>query len=343
MSFQYKMKLHFGRPINQRGKQFREFSSEKLIRQPLPKVTEFMDIPPPNFAEVDNIRMKFFWRKPAFKFPRFEECLLGLTLTRGNGRSLNSPLDSYTSRQDEHVLVLERCKVGKITLTYLFNGDFPPQKIHSVANFCPTCVNDSTEVGSKALRMGNICDYKSLILTSFVLSLILPTTVIGNLMVKWRRRQLILCKRGQFQRHQERGRTGQIQHITFDEARGVHWTRDQTEEPVGEEEQSGEAIDPCFLIEEREKSSSTFVSGTQDDEKAEESGRKIFLAVEREDLEMRSENKKVDNGLRYSIGGRGSSSSTGSCSSSSTSLSPFPSSPCMLPPPPPTSPPPQIF
>ena len=159
LSFQYKMKLHFGMPINQRGKRFREFSSATMIHQPLPKVTEFMEIPSPIFEEVDNFRMKFFSKKPAFKFPRFEKCFSGLNLIDENGRALTMPLDFYISRQDEHVLILEKCKVREITLTYLFKGDLPRLKIHSVANFCPA-FGPKIVIDSKASRMGNICDYK---------------------------------------------------------------------------------------------------------------------------------------------------------------------------------------
>ena len=245
MSFRYKLKLHFRRPINQQGKRFRKFSST-LIHQPMPKVREFMDIQPPSFKEVDNTRMKFFWRKPAFKFPRFEECLLGLTLTKGNGTHLKTLLDSYTSKQQEHVLILEKCQVRKIILTYLFKGDYPDLKIHSAPNFCPPfrsnifqddnkIVNNSVAVESKALRMKNVCNYRSLIVASFVLSLTLPTILIGKLMTKWRKRNLNLARRSRFQ-HQER-RAGQIEHITFDQARGLHCPRDNTEE-VEEKEQS---------------------------------------------------------------------------------------------------------
>ena len=358
MSFQYELKLHFRRPINQRGKLFRKFSSATLIHQPIPKVTEFMDIQPPNFEEVNNFRMKFFWKKPAFKFPQFEECFGGLALTGEKGADLDTPLDFYTSRRDEHVLIIEKCKVKKITLTYFFNGDYPDLKIHSVPNFCSLSkgdakiVSDSTKVFAKTSRMRTICDYKSLIVTSFVFSLVLPTIIVGRLMVKWRRRQLILTRnllrRSQFQNHERR--MGEIQHITFDEARGIKSTRDQTEQ-VGEEEEqrSEEATDRYQSLEEKEKSSSTFGSKIGDEEQMEESRRKLFLEVE-----MRSENKRVDNGLRYSIGDKGSSSSTGSCSSSSPSSSISPSSPssspsfplssgCMAPPPPPASPPPSIF
>ena len=117
-------------------------------------------------------------------------------------------------------------------MTYFFNGDYPDFKIHSTPNFCPSFESKIDEVVSKASRMGNICEYKSLIVTSFVLSLIVPTTVIVSLVVKWRRRVLILTKRSRFQRDREGRSSGGIQHITFDEARGNDRTRDQTEEPV---------------------------------------------------------------------------------------------------------------
>ena len=201
--------------------------------------------------------MKFFWRKPAFKFPRFEQCLRGLALTGENGKPLKTPLDFFTRGPDEHVLILEKCKVRRITLTYLFNGDYPDLEIHSVPNFCPS----TDEVVSKASRMGNICNSKSFIVASFVLILILPTTVIGILVAKWRRKELLLAKRSRFQSHRERRTSGGVRHITFDEARGIDRTRDRTEEP------------------EKEKSSSTFGSGTQD---GKESRRNLFLAVESE-------------------------------------------------------------
>ena len=350
MSFQYKLKLHYQRPTDLQGKRFRKFSSA-LIRQPMPKVTQFMEIQQPTFEEVDKFRMKFFWKKPAFKFPRFEECLLGLTLTRGNGTRLDTPLDSYTTKQEEHVLILERCKVRKISLTYLFKGDYPELKIKSAPNFCPPLklsmvqggdktLNDSVAFDKGDLKIGTIWDQTEIVVI-FALSLILPTIVIGTLVLKWRTRNMKLTKRSRFQNKERK--TGEIQHITYEEARSIEYQTEEEEERGVEKSSEGDRNGSglSLSIEEKDKSSSSSGSNNQDAEIREESTSAIFLELE---VDSDVENKIVDNGLRYSIGDNGttlfppSSPSYSSHSLPSSSLSS--SSNYIVPPPPPSSPPP---
>ena len=322
MSFEYRLKLHFGWRRNNRPKrQFRTFSCSTLVQQPVPKVAEFVNSPIPHFEEIDNSRMKFYWKKLSFKFAQFEECLEGLNLTEENGKSLSSVLSSYTSSKDEHVLVFEKCKVRKITVTYLFKGDYPPLEIPSTPKFCPptlqdedTTMNNTITTESRMLKDNkSICAFGSAIVTSFAMTLILTSVLVGNRMVKRERAKKSNTEKSQ-SRFSKRVKV-EVQHLTYNEARGIRWPGNQTE---GNSEILDDQNEMSKIESDRKETKSEYNSQFP--------SKTIKGLFEENVEEMRSENeKKANNGLRYSIqdGEPGSSSEFYPSSSPSSSPSSF--------------------
>ena len=315
MSFEYRLKLHFGwRRNNRQRRQFRTFSTSTLVQQPVPNVAEFLNSPIPHFEEIDNSRMKFYWKKLSFKFAQFEECLEGLNLTEENGKSLSSVLSSYTSSKDEHVLVFEKCKVRKITVTYLFKGDYPPLEIPSTPKFCPptlqdedTTMNNTITTESRMLKDNkSICAFGSAIVTSFAMTLILTSVLVGNRMVKRERAKKSNTEKSQ-SRFSKRVKV-EVQHLTYNEARGIRWPGNHTEG-------NSEIID--------DQNEMSKIESDQKETKREHNSPFPSKTMKENVEEMRSENEKLaNNGLRYSIQDRESSSSTEFYPSSSPSSSP---------------------
>ena len=319
MSFEYRLKLHFGWRRNNRPKrQFRTFSSSTPVQQPVPKVAEFVNSPIPHFEEIDNSRMKFYWKKLSFKFAQFEECLEGLNLTEENGKSLSSVLSSYTSSKDEHVLVFEKCKVRKITVTYLFKGDYPPLEIPSTPKFCPptlqdedTTMNNTITTEPRMLKDNkSICAFGSAIVTSFAMTLILTSVLVGNRMVKRERAKKSNTEKSQ-SRFSKRVKV-EVQHLTYNEARGIRWPGNHTE---GNSEIIDDQNEMSKIESDRKETKSEYNSQFP--------SKTIKGLFEENVEEMRSENEKLaNNGLRYSIQDRESGSSTEFYPSSSPSSSP---------------------